>query len=274
MMLQKTKVHGETVKVNGTVIYHEVRGDGPAILFIAGATGDAGTFGQVADLLANEYTVVTYDRRGNSRSPRPAGWAKTSIDEQADDAAALLQALDLAPAFVYGNSYGGVIALNLVIRYPDLVRSAILHEPAMFSVLARPAALPILPIIEREMAAGHPRRAVEAFLRFAIGDANFEGMDEQWRERLLGNGETLFGFEFGTFEAYRPDDSALASVKVPVQVLAGAEGAPVFHEVAEWLAARLHVQAATMPGAHAPQRDRPQEVVDTIRPFLRRVSTG
>jgi pimeloyl-ACP methyl ester carboxylesterase len=61
-----------------------------------GATGDAGHFERLAELLADEFTVITYDRRGNGRSPRPPGWDATSAEEQADDAAALLEALGLA----------------------------------------------------------------------------------------------------------------------------------------------------------------------------------
>jgi pimeloyl-ACP methyl ester carboxylesterase len=74
--------------VNGAELYHEVRGSGPPVLLIMGFTGDGGHFETLAELLADEFTVVTYDRRGNGRSPRPAGWAKTSPQEQADDAAA------------------------------------------------------------------------------------------------------------------------------------------------------------------------------------------
>lgn len=62
-----------TIRVNGTKIYHEVRGDGPPVLLVMGATGDAGHFETVADLLADEFTVLTYDRRGNGRSSRPDG---------------------------------------------------------------------------------------------------------------------------------------------------------------------------------------------------------
>ncbi len=61
-----------TAEVAGAELYYEVRGRGPAVLLIAGATGDAGHFEQAADVLASEHTVITYDRRGNSRS-RPAG---------------------------------------------------------------------------------------------------------------------------------------------------------------------------------------------------------
>src|SRR5262245_43300549 len=109
-----------TVAVNGTMLYYERQGKGPPVLFIAGSTGDAGNFTRTAGLLADEFTTVAYDRRGNSRSPRPAGWTATSVAEQADDAAALINALDLAPAVIFGASVGGLIALDLIIRYPQL----------------------------------------------------------------------------------------------------------------------------------------------------------
>ena len=65
--------------VNGAELYHEVRGDGPPVLLVMGATGDGGHFDALADLLADEFTVISYDRRGNGRSPRPAAWAGSSL---------------------------------------------------------------------------------------------------------------------------------------------------------------------------------------------------
>jgi len=126
------------IEVSGIQLYHEVRGSGPSVLFIQGAFGDGGTYEQVAELLADEFTVVTYDRRANSRSPRPAGWESASTEEQSDDAASLIEALDIAPTAVFGNSGGAIIGLDLIIRHPHLLRGAILHDPAMFSVLPNP----------------------------------------------------------------------------------------------------------------------------------------
>ena len=62
-----------STEVNGIRIYYEKRGRGPDVLFVSGATGDAGHWAKVADILADAYAVITYDRRANSRSPRPAG---------------------------------------------------------------------------------------------------------------------------------------------------------------------------------------------------------
>ena len=127
--------------VNGAELYYDVRGDGPPVLLVMGATGDGGHFDALADLLADEFTVITYDRRGNGRSPCPAGWVTTSPEEQADDAAALLAALALAPAAAFGTSSGANFTLALVIRYPAAVRGAILHEPVMTSLTDDPAAV-------------------------------------------------------------------------------------------------------------------------------------
>lgn len=272
--IRNSEVKGATMNVNGTDIYHEVRGSGPSVLFISGATGDAGHFEKVAELLSNEFTVVTYDRRANSRSPRPVGWDSTSTEQQADDAAGLIEALGLAPAAVFGTSSGAIIGLNLVIRRPEIVRGAILHEPALISVLARPDEVmgPTQQMVEEAMKRGGPRAAVEAFARFVAGDENFEKLNPELRERMLDNGETLFGIEFGAFESYRPDDATLAAVEVPVQVMVGTDSAPFFGEAARWLTARLGVEMHTLPGGHAPYLDRPEDVAEGIRPFLRQAS--
>ncbi len=68
-------IDGSWIEVNGAQLYYEVRGTGPAVLFIPGATGDAGHFDQVADALADAFTVVTYDRRGRGESTDASPWA-------------------------------------------------------------------------------------------------------------------------------------------------------------------------------------------------------
>ena len=126
---------------NETELYYEARGDGPPLLLIMGASGYGGVFGRFAELLADEFTVVSYDRRGNGRSPRPAGWNTTSPEEQADDAAALLAGLGLAPAAIFGTSSAGIFAVATLIRHPESVRGAVLHEPALFALFDDPKRL-------------------------------------------------------------------------------------------------------------------------------------
>lgn len=268
-MAVRTTARCGAVEVNGAEIYHEVRGTGPSVVLVAGATGDAGHFSRVAELLAEEFTVVTYDRRGNSRSPRPPGWTRTSTDEQADDLAALIEALGVKPAAVCGTSGGAIITLNAVLRHESVVRGAILHEPPLASVLRDPE--PVMQtiggVVEGGMASGGPRAALQAFLDLVAGDS-LRGLDEVTIERMLGNAEVLFELEFGTFESWRPNDDALSRVAIPVQVMASGRSAPFFTEASEWIAQRLGTTVVPAPGGHAPYFDQPEELVQAIRPFL------
>ena len=260
------------IEVNNTKLYHEVRGSGSPVLFIPGATGDAGHFEEVAERLSDEFTVATYDRRGNSRSARPEGWDSTSPEQQSEDAAALVETLGLAPTAVFGASSGAIIGLDLLIRHPGVVRGALLQEPPMMSVLSNPeeATAPIQEAVEAGMNRGGPSEAVEAFLRVVVGDEAFENLRPQLRERMLGNAETFLGLEFGALDFYRPDNAELASVEVPVRILVGRESAPFFVEAARWLAAHLrNGELVVLPGAHTPYFDRPKEMAEAIRPLFR-----
>src|SRR5437879_3223234 len=62
------KLQTSYLDVPGARLYFETRGSGPLMLLIPGANGDANAFPPFANLLANEFTVVTYDRRGYTRS--------------------------------------------------------------------------------------------------------------------------------------------------------------------------------------------------------------
>lgn len=190
------------------------------------------------------------------------------MEEQADDAAGLLRALELAPAAVFGTSSGAICALSLLISHPELVRGAILHEPPMLSVLGRQDDVEeaIGQLTEAGMAAGGPPAALERFWRFVGGDANWEGLERGLRERMLGNAETFLRVE-RTLESYRPDDATLAAIAIPVQVLLSEQSHWFIAEVAEWLASRLGVEVSTTPGTHTPYHDHPHELAQTIRSF-------
>ncbi|MDX6515265.1 MAG: hypothetical protein QOH73_931 [Gaiellaceae bacterium] len=248
-------------------LYHEVRGHGTPILFVAGIPGDAGQFAAVAEELARDHTVITYDRRANSRSSRPAGWGATSIAEQVADAAAMLELGDGA-ALVYGSSVGAIVALELARLLPERVSVALLHEMPLVSVLADPGSVAdgIGEIVEPAFARGGPDAALEAFLRFAFGDAIIDRLDPEERVRMLGNGEVAMTIDLPVFQSYRPDPATLRGVHA--HVLVGTEEAvPFFHEAAAWLAEALGNTVVEAPGAHGPQFDRPHELAAQIRRF-------
>lgn len=115
------------VVTEGDELYYEVRGRGKPLLLISPGGGDGWQYSFVADMLADEYKVITYDRRANARSTMndPQNF---EISQQSRDAVAVLHAAGETSAFVFGNSSGAVIALDMVKTHPQAVRAAVIHE--------------------------------------------------------------------------------------------------------------------------------------------------
>ena len=260
------------VTANGATLYYERQGIGAAVLFIAGSTGDAGNFTRTADLLADEFNVVTYDRRGNSRSPRPFGWVTTSVAEQADDAAELIHALGLSPAMVFGASAGGPIALDLIIRHPGLVRAGILQEPSIFSLLSDPTAAlaPRRALIEEALRAEGPEGAIRALMRYLNDDAVFAAIPPDILDRMLANAETILTIESPGFAGWQPKTEDLVKITAPIALMYANDTLPVYKEVTKLLANHLKIEPMTVPGRHGFYYYRPQDLADALRPILKR----
>ena len=263
-----------TITVNGAELYHEVRGSGPPVLLIMGATGDGGHFDALADVLADEFTVISYDRRGNGRSLAPAGWETTSPEEQADDAAALLDALGTGPAAVFGTSAGVSFALCLMVRHPGSVRGAVLHDPGVYALVDNFDAVraPVRALVQEAMGAGGPAAAVERFWCYVAGEAGWNRLAPALRDRLRATANTLFAVELGTYELYMPDDETLAAISAPVLLLVSEDSLAFFAEIAGRLGERLGVEVATTPGMHDAYSEYPEEFAAAMRPFLRKAA--
>lgn len=271
-MKTSTEIRTGTVEVNGALLYHEIRGNGPAVLFISGATGDAGHFEATADELADDFTVVTYDRRGNSRSPAPEGWTETSIREQADDAIGLLEALDLTSATVFGTSAGAIILLEAIREQVDAITTAIVHEPPMLTVLpnGQEVGAEIERLAQEGFAKGGPRAAMELFIRLNAGDQNFESFRPEMRERMLANADLFFGIEVEPIVGYAPDAEALKRCSHELVVVAGEDSRGLYyHDAARWVADTVGVPVNEIFGAHVPYFDDPARFADALRPLLR-----
>lgn len=261
----------DTTTLTGTDLYHEVRGSGPTVLFIAGATGDAGHFARVAARLADEFTTVVYDRRGNSRSPvagDAAAAAAAAIAAQADDAAALIRSAPGGRAVVVGTSGGAIVTLDLIARHRDLLEAAIVHEPPLLSVLPEREAMmaPLAGVFA--LAATDPAAALEQFVRVNTSDAAWSGLDDALRRRMLGNAGTLFGHEVGAFMAYTPDVEALRAATVPVRLLHSRDGLPFAPPVQRWLHEQTGWPTGTLSGHHGSYFDEPDLMAEELRPLL------
>ncbi|MER7947601.1 alpha/beta hydrolase [Streptomyces sp. NPDC096079] len=118
-----------TLDVPGAVLHYQVRGTGPALLISQSGEGDADRSTDLVDRLADSYRVITYDRRGLSRSLLDAPERGATLVEHADDVHRLLTALTDAPVLMLGCSLGAVIGLHAAVRHPGLIHTLVAHEP-------------------------------------------------------------------------------------------------------------------------------------------------
>jgi pimeloyl-ACP methyl ester carboxylesterase len=126
------------VEVPRAKLFYKARGIGPVLLILQGGAGDADGSDALAEVLADRYTVIAYDRRGLSRSSIDDPAQPPGIGTHSDDASRLLAALTSEPAFVFGSSLGGLIGLDLITEHPEQVRLLVAHEAPTASLLDEP----------------------------------------------------------------------------------------------------------------------------------------
>jgi pimeloyl-ACP methyl ester carboxylesterase len=232
--------------VNGTRLYAEVRGSGPAVLLIHAGAEDAEGWRPIAERLTG-FTVVTYDRRGTLRSGRD--WPGGGSAQRTDDAARLLEALGLDDALVVGYSSSGNIALQVALRHAELVRRALVYEPGYLLLLPDPDNIHRrLTEAASEHLVGNPddwagayaavMRALAPEPELSADVSTTSPQPRSWYdEREEGNAETLFRDDIPILTAEVVERAELASAPADIRFSFGMETRPIFRDIAAHLAA-------------------------------------
>lgn len=118
------------IYVNACNFYCELRGEGPVFVIHPCGCNDCGAYEKLADNLAKDYQVLTFDPRGGSRS-MPDEDLHVTPGMMADDMAAIMKELELEQASFYGCSSGGQAVLAMALYYPELCRKVFVHEAAL-----------------------------------------------------------------------------------------------------------------------------------------------
>jgi len=226
------------LQVNGIRLYYEEHGEGPPILCVHGTGSSALMWGAVVPELAGLGRVIVYDRRGCTRSQRPDPYDKTSVAEHADDAAALLDALGATPATVVGRSYGGEVALDLALRYPERVRGLVVLEGASLNLSTEAMAWDESLRQQVLATAAEDVTTVGAkLIREVLGDGAWEGFPAPVRQMFTDNGPAIVAEINGG--SLQVDQSALASIDKPTLLVAAAHSPEVFRQVTDVMAAAM-----------------------------------
>lgn len=118
----------KVMEANGVALHYADKGpvDGSAIVFANSLGTDFRLWDDVIRRLAGDFRIVRYDKRGHGLSGCPPG--PCTLTDLADDAASLLDALNLRNVMFVGISIGGMIAQQLALARPDLVAAAVLSN--------------------------------------------------------------------------------------------------------------------------------------------------
>ena len=272
-----SEVRTGTLPVPGARLFYKVLGSGPLLLLLPGGAGDAEAFNNVAAQLANHFTLLTYDRRGLSRSTVEDPSKSPGIETHSEDACRLLAALATAPALVFGNSIGAVIGLDLVARHPEQVRAYIAHEPPLAGLLSEP---------ERSQPAKVQKEVEEIYSREGAAAAMGQfrvivGLNSEDREPdlpwppppgpttalLSANNEFFLRHDASAVHRFHVNIDALQAAELRTRILAahGATSPPWLRHTAQTLADRLGTLVVEFPGGHVAYLTHPKAFAAKLR---------
>jgi pimeloyl-ACP methyl ester carboxylesterase len=201
-----------TLTAGGVELAYREQGTGPAVVLVHGLASDAEAWAPVADALGGRARVVSYDRRGYGGSSAPTPYVRTTVVEQAQDAAGLMDALGASPAVVCGEDLGALVCLDLLVRLPELVRAAVLVDVPLFAFV--PSATEALGAeriaLEEAMRSGGPEAAVRGWL----GD----GVDPSRRDRAAAHAVAFFA-DYAGLTSWPVTRRELRAIAAPVGIV-------------------------------------------------------
>ena len=209
-------------------------GDGPAIVFVHDTAAARTTWAETIAALDPQQRTIAYDRRGYGDSQAPEPYTGTTVGEQADDLAALIDALDAAPALIVGHGLGALIALDVLLHRPALARGGVLVEPPLLYLSPRGPEVvgelrDAIELGAREH--GGPAGAVDGYLEYLGGpDATSLYGDE--RIAAARAHSQAFAADLVAGPTWGATRRQLRSLALPVTIVAGQRTGIVTREVA------------------------------------------
>lgn len=257
------------IEANGVTLHYGVSGQGPPIVFVHGMCGQGAVWAGQVERLSDEFTCVTYDRRGHGASSD--GDVPHSVPLHGDDFAALVRGLGLAPVILVGSSGGARIGVDVVLQHADLLKGAVLSEPPVFSLnpeQGKAFLSKVVPSVQPRLEQGDLAGAVDAFFE-VVCPGLWAQLDDAGKEPYRRSGPMLTADLQQPQFRVTPED--LAGVQLPILAMAGLDSDP-------FLQSTPRIIAASVPGAelveladcgHVTYAEQPDAFADAVRGFAR-----
>lgn len=256
--------------MNGAQLHYEEYGTGDPMLCIHG-TGSAGfVWDDAARKLATLGRAIVYDRRGFTRSTRPSPSNVTEVAEHTEDAKALLQALDAEPAVLLGRSYGGSVALDLALTYPESVRALVLLEAVPFGLSEEMDAFGerLIETLERVAAERGIEAVGETMLREVLGE--WDSLPPALRDLFTTNSAAILAETRGG--ELTVDATQLSAIRAPTLVVSAASSPEGFRAASTALAQAVPgARHAQVGGGHLVDPAGPEVLAFVSEVFAERV---
>jgi pimeloyl-ACP methyl ester carboxylesterase len=254
-------------EVNGTKLYYEMKGKGPAIVFIHSGGFDRRMWDDQFSVFSDRYTVIRYDVRGYGKSPAPT---KPYSDD--DDLYQLLKYLKVPKAHIIGLSMGGRIAIDFTLTHPDMVASLIPVAPGLsgfpFTTEDTIELMKIVYSIQNDD--GTP--AGEAWLRSAYNAAAMENpaVAAKLRPIAIENSRVWLINIFFPRPPFPLAVQRLSDIHVPTLLIRGDRDVLTITKIVDTLEKNIPgVQKMIIPGAgHMVNVEKPGEFNNIVLDFL------
>lgn len=260
-----------TIQANTSELYYEETGSGPeTIVFSHGLLWSGKMFTAQVEQLKSRYRVITYDHRGQGRSPvTEEGY---DMDTLAEDAVGLITALNAGPCHFVGLSMGGFVGMRLAARYPKLVKSLVLMEtsaqPEPAENVPKYTMLNTLVKLLGVWAVKKPVMKIMFGQKF-LQDKSRAKLRKQWEQELTSNRKSITRAVKGVISRKGVEEE-LKGIQCPVLVMVGDQDVATVPAKARFI--QQHIEGAELvfvPGAgHSSSIEEPDFVNSTLQNFL------
>jgi esterase len=254
-----------TLEVGGIALAYRESGSGEPLLLVHGTATDGGVWRETVEALPEGLRSIDYDRRAYGGSGAPEPYGGTTVEEQADDALALLEELHALPALVCGHDLGALVCLELLRRAPNQVRGAVLIEPPLLSLSPRgsDAMSELRETVRRAAADDGPAGAVRAFLAAVGGPLALDLLGPD-RVKAATAAAPAFAADLAAAPRWAYTRRQLRAIDTPVIVLAGERGGPWRKPAADLAELLGRARLESVDSGHFAQLERPGAVAGAI----------
>ena len=264
--------HEHTSSRNNTKIFVETAGKGKAIFLIHAGVGDRRMWDKQFYEFSKTHYVIRCDLRGFGKSEMsPGEFAHHK------DVASILEYLEVEEAVVIGASFGGYVAINFALTYPELAKALVLVSPALDGYKFKSTEMLSFFAEEDEMLErGDLISATELNMKMWVTglQRNTEEVDQMVLEQVREMQMNIFSHpepeNAEEIELSPPAIERLSDVKIPTLIIHGDLDVMEFQELSNFLAKNIkNAKLVIIPGvAHLPNMERPDEFNQIVLDFL------